>query len=806
MDSSFKVNIDEKAISIGITSPKWKKLQLAPLICEVQINGEAYRPTGIQTMMDNRGRLILLWRFSDCQILLTQKFTFMHEGKLTMESELKNLLSKPLTFNSVALLKLKEPGKMKFGRKHENALLYEDVGYRAHVRRLSQPSSFGENQRMEEIAGYSQFCWEIYNPLDRIALLIGYTTFERWLGTVKISYSQKIGVTSWIIGFDGGDTVIDPGNNLPLEEVAFLIGKDPWSLLEEFGDLVKEKHHITPLDHSPVSWCSWYPYRHNVMEDDVLENAKVAAQRLKPLGLEYMKVDLGWEKDFLPSSYEENEKFPHGLKWLSEELEKIGFKLGIWIAPFTISEFDSVFKEHPEWLLGSEIEEPASYGTWFWRPQGKIYALDLTHPGAQKYLKENIKMLAEKGVKYFKLDFIGGPCDPRLRKRYNNRMVAGGGVEAVRVGSKIIAETVKSVNPDAVILNCNPYEVCGLGYFDLLYTCNDTGNTGYIPWSTMKENFTSVACHLWKNRRLGIIEPSCLCVGFPGTLEEARVRATVAFLSGGEVDVSDDLTTLPEDRWQILLSTLPPSGKSAKPVDLFEKISIKLLPYSRMCKGVEEAVMEPYEGNGSRVWVMPIEADWDRWLLLGLFLWEPPSTYQSESIEENKIPVFEIEWKHLGLNPRKRYWLYEFWSGQFLGEILLRHEKVSVFPHPGDTRVLLWGSQKDSLKIAFFGPSVKLLAIREVRDHPWVVGTSFHMSCGLELKNVKWSKSGNKLRGELCRPPGQEGFIVIAGVNGKTVKVKVAGKSVQAFPSANGSMKIPIHTQKEETPWIIKID
>ena len=362
MDSSFKVNIDEKATSIGITSPKWKKLQLAPLICEVQINGEAYRPTGIQTMMDNRGRLILLWRFSDCQILLTQKFTFMHEGKLTMESELKNLLSKPLTFNSVALLKLKEPGKMKFGRKHENALLYEDVGYRAHVRRLSQPSSFGGNQRMEEIAGYSQFCWEIYNPLDRIALLIGYTTFERWLGTVKISYSQKIGVTSWIIGFDGGDTVIDPGNNLPLEEVAFLIGKDPWSLLEEFGDLVKEKHHITPLDHSPVSWCSWYPYRHNIMEDDVLENAKVAAQRLKPLGLEYMKVDLGWEKDFLPSSYEENEKFPHGLKWLSEELEKIGFKLGIWIASFTISEFDSVFKEHPEWLLGSEIEEPASYG------------------------------------------------------------------------------------------------------------------------------------------------------------------------------------------------------------------------------------------------------------------------------------------------------------------------------------------------------------------------------------------------------------------------------------------------------------
>lgn len=120
--------------------------------------------------------------------------------------------------------------------------------------------------------------------------------------------------------------------------------------------------------------------------------------------------------------------------------------------------------------------------------------------------------------------------------------------------------------------------------------------------------------------------------------------------------------------------------------------------------------------------------------------------------------------------------------------------------------MLLWGSQKDSLKVAFFGPSAKLSAIREARDRPWPVGTSFHMSCGLELKNVRWSSSRNELRGELCRPPGQEGFIMIAGINGKVVKAKVAGKSVPILPSANGSVKVPIQTQKEETLWTIKID
>ena len=60
MDRFFKVHVNEKAVSIGIASPKWKNLQLAPLICEVQINGETYQPTRVQIVGNNGERLILL--------------------------------------------------------------------------------------------------------------------------------------------------------------------------------------------------------------------------------------------------------------------------------------------------------------------------------------------------------------------------------------------------------------------------------------------------------------------------------------------------------------------------------------------------------------------------------------------------------------------------------------------------------------------------------------------------------------------------------------------------------------------------
>ncbi|NQT18640.1 MAG: hypothetical protein HQ592_02965, partial [Planctomycetes bacterium] len=124
--------------------------------------------------------------------------------------------------------------------------------------------------------------------------------------------------------------------------------------------------------------------------------------------------------------------------------------------------------------------------------------------------------------------------------------------------------------PDALILNCGGPEMPGTGHWPLLYTCNDTGNTGFISHRSQQTNHQSVACHLFKNGRWGIIQPSCLCVGAPGTVEDARLRATIAFLAGGQIDISDTLTTLPEDRWAILTATLPPLGVSAKPVDLFE--------------------------------------------------------------------------------------------------------------------------------------------------------------------------------------------------------------------------------------------
>lgn len=795
----LKVNVTPDGKECIVTSSDWFDFRLGPLACRLRVDGKAAEPSSTAAALLNEEQgpaLQITSDFSEIGVRLVQTFSPYEKDALLLRSELLYTSEKPTTLNEVRLLE----GEAVLGEEHQWARLLENRGYSSTVRVLGKvpekPRETPEQMPVEQPPVSSQTYWVAYNPHDKMALLIGYLTFDRWMGTVSTQWMGERQPVRWSTGFDGGDLLVDSGQKLQLEEIVFLVGDDPWQLLERYGDLVKEKYHLQPLPHSPVSWCSWYPYRLGVTEDLILANAAMAAQRLKALGLTIVEVDLGWEKNYLPSAYEENDQFPHGLKWLSERLKEMRFVLGAWKAPWVVSEYDSLVKEHPEWLHRDEEGKPLAMGEWFWQPHGQTYALDLTHPGAQEWLRTKITSLAERGAGYFKLDFLSIVSSSKLRRRHNPRMVAGGGFEAARLGSRIIHEAIKSVNPNAIALNCNGVEMPGIGYFELLYTCDDTGNTGYVGWEHLAQTYTSVACHLFKNQRWGIIQPSCLCVGLPGTLEEARCRATATFLCGGQVDISDDLTSLPEDRWAVLLATLPPLGKSAKPLDLFEPMSGTGRRGYGHPKDYERVKEELDEVGVSCVWHLHVQADWDEWDLLALFNYE------------TKMKSFQVPLERLGLDADQTYWVYEFWSGQFLGEIPnptgVEGNYRHPYTHPGDTRALLRKSPPGMLNVDFFGPAVKLLVLRRTRTHPWVVGTSFHQSSGIELRNVKWDERQRCLRGEIYRPVVQAGQIIFAGVRTGQPVAQIGERIMPLYRGAFGSWVLPIVTSEDVLPWELK--
>lgn len=741
------------------------------------------------------------------KVRLSMEFSFACENILQVRPFLRNEGGNAVTLNHVTFFQAKSKDRaLAYGARPEQIRVFEQGNYWGRVRivgRSPVPSETAPaaepNETADAVESGSDLVSVIYDPLGRMAFLAGFLTSDRWLGRITLREQSDGRIANWAIGFDGGDLQVGSGEQIGLETFMFSCGPEPWALLEQYAEAVAAPCPPMIPRQAPVSWCSWYPYRLGVSEARVLENARIAAERLKPLGLSVMEVDLGWETDNLPSTYEENERFPHGLRWLADELRGLGFDLGVWKAPFSISEYDPLVREHPDWLIQGEDGSPASYWTWFWEPHGNVFILDLTHPGAQAHLRRKVGSLASRGVRYLKADFIGCVSNPLAKRRHDRSVVMGGGTEAARQGAQIIKECFP---PDALQLNCGGPEMPGRGHWPLLYICNDTGNTGFISHRFQATNYQAVACHLFKNRRWGIVQPSCLCVGLPGTLEDARIRATVAFLAGGHVDISDDLTTLAEDRWSVLTATLPPLGHTAKPIDLFDPLEeADPYDYEAVCRGgAQEQTTARAHPPGS-VWATHVAAGWDEWELVGVFSFDRGSGAETGA---PKISSFAIPFNRLGIHGNEERTAFEFWSGQFVGTVPHAGGAGKHYRHPGDFQQLSVGGRAGVLGIAFFGPGVKLLRLCRLRPHPWVVGTSFHQSCGAELQDVTWDQKTAMLCGVVCRPVGATGSITVSAGGMKPLSAEADGVPAAFRSGAHGSLVLLLTVTKPATAWAIR--
>ena len=625
-------------------------------------------------------------------------------------------------------------------------------------------------------------------------LLGGFVTAARWNGRMTMRCKPDGTVVGSTVGIDGGDLVCKPGETIELETIIHLTGDDPHDLLDRYADMVRDYAKPDILPRSPVTWCSWYPYRLGVDHEKMIATARIAAERLKPLGMETLVVDLGWEKGWLPSIFAENDQFPYGLRGVADELEKLGFSLGAWIGATSISAHDPIATEHPEWLVKGEDGIPFDSGQWYWEPHGPIHILDLTHPGAQEWLRGNIRSLARRGVRYIKGDFAGNVGSGAAKRRHDASIVGGGGTETGHIFAKIVRDALREADPSARYLSCGGPELPGPSQGDLIYTCEDTGNTGYVGWDHLRKEAEVVATHTFKNRKWGIIQPSCLCTGLPGTIDEARARATLAFLSGGQIDIGDDLTALPEDRWKVITATLPPEGRSARAIDLFKPVRRGIGSYATT--GLDVPLSDMPEAPPGSVWALPFKTAWDQWIVAAVFSFDIPAS------KTPSLPTFYLPIDRLGLSPQADLDVYEFWSGQYCGCLPTDPPPPKSYTHPGDSQMPVRRISPEMLMASFYGPGVMLMAIRQRRPEPRVVGTGFHQSCGTELTDIRWDAATTTLSGAIRRPAGESGTVVFAGFHGP-VSATVDGRPAATRPGARGSIVLQVTMAGDVATWEI---
>ncbi|MBQ1367352.1 MAG: alpha-galactosidase, partial [Firmicutes bacterium] len=189
-----------------------------------------------------------------------------------------------------------------------------------------------------------------------------------------------------------------------------------------------------------MGWNSYDYYCTEVNEEEVLANARVMADKLKPFGWEYVVIDISWyepkagsrsrEFQYLPFAelsmdnygrlMPDEERFPSskggaGFKPLADQIHAMGLKFGIHImrgiprlaahrhlpiltdgselAGSTIS---------PDVFNASEAADPSNICSW----NPYMYGIRPNHSASQAYYDSIMQLYASWGVDYIKCDDI----------------------------------------------------------------------------------------------------------------------------------------------------------------------------------------------------------------------------------------------------------------------------------------------------------------------------------------------------------------------------------------------------------------
>jgi alpha-galactosidase len=384
--------------------------------------------------------------------------------------------------------------------------------------------------------------------------LLAFTSCQRFIGQFYLRGSAL----QVVIDTEGLE--LKPGETWELEEFMFRSGANRAMLLDQLAGRLVENHAPLRFKTPPAGWCSWYCFGPRVTATQVLDNLDFIAKNAP--GLKYIQIDDGYQPamgDWL----ETGAAFGGNVQGVLKEIRKRGFEPAIWVAPFIAEEKSHIFEQHPEWFVKDAEGKPlrsdrVTFGGW---RRGPWYALDGTHPEAQKHLEMVFRTMRQVwGCTYFKLDgnFWGAIHGGRFNDPRATR------INAYRRGMLAILRGAA----DSFVLGCNHPIWPSLGLIHGSRSSNDIKRSWDRIETTARQNLN----RNWQNGRLWWNDPDAVVLTGDLSEDEFRFHATAIYASGGMILSGDDLTKISPERLSMLKRLLPPTGVAAS----FEDDSMRI--------------------------------------------------------------------------------------------------------------------------------------------------------------------------------------------------------------------------------------
>lgn len=385
---------------------------------------------------------------------------------------------------------------------------------------------------------------------------------------------------------------------------------------------------------APTGWMSWNTYFDRATGDDNLAEARLGKEHLQPFGMEFWSIE-SWQdnSDTLPVSKFDNlsltpspRKFPQGMKKLADDIRALGFRPGLWTAPFGTGS-DAFYAAHKGWFLHGKDGKPLT--TW----NGK-YTIDPSQPEVIGHLREIHRIASrEWGYEFFKIDGMSGRSHsycahfferPEIKAAFKDPACPDPFQRCVKAFREGIGE-------DRVFLACQGHFTgAEAAYADASRTGADIVHPNQPPkWANLLSQARCTLNQVFAHNIVFFADPDTLLVGDFLDLEQARFSTTVVALPGQMMFAGDKLAGLKPERMRLLQQALPVCD--VRPLDLYPSFS--LLP----------------------VWDLKVRRPFAEWDVVALF-----------NFTESAAAI-GFDFAELGLDSGADYALYEFWTAAYQG-------------------------------------------------------------------------------------------------------------------------------------------
>ncbi len=383
------------------------------------------------------------------------------------------------------------------------------------------------------------------------SLLVGATGAARTKFYVAFSEAE-----AWAVyGMRGERIPLAAGESITLDPLWIGMGDDAHGLWKGWAAEVPGR---TITRGAWVGWSDWYQFYGTASESDLRANLEAAANLDDTLApVEVFQVDDGWEVAW--GQWEANARFPSGSAGFAAEIAAKGMVPGLWMAPFYVARSTATYAAHADWWVRDRDGEELVHG----RLSGNDYAiLDVTHPDAAAWLRDQIAAKLADGWTYLKLDFLYAGAVEGVRRDDVT------GAEAYRVGMTLLRE---AMGEETWFLACGAPMLPSVGFADswrsgadIAFVNDPEPRRPYLRWQAR-----STAARAFANGTWWWNDADNLLLRAPFSDTEARGAVAANVASGGVWLLGDAFAALDAER---LATALDPdvvglAGLTTTPID-----------------------------------------------------------------------------------------------------------------------------------------------------------------------------------------------------------------------------------------------